>query len=310
VALLQAALRCRAAPVIWSFHEISNPRWFGSFIDEIASTLRVVPLATLGSERSNQSCAITFDDGLRSVVDVAHPVLSARGLPYTVFVSTDVLAGGPPPWFARVSHLVDRLGLDRVRSCWPIDDRGIRSKWGLITALKELPLDVILGRLDELESVHSISPEPLRALFLTSEDVSGLSRQGVAIGSHTHRHPILSHLSSSEQRREIEDSACVIRDLTGRRPTELAYPNGTRRDFDDRTLEALRASGIELAVTGVQRRVTKRDDPLTLPRISLDPSSSQVRLALKNLAPRVAPSYRRELRLRRSVLARTRRHPA
>ena len=42
--------------------------------------------------------AVTFDDGYRSVLDRALPVLSRLGVPATVFVPTDFPGGGPMAW--------------------------------------------------------------------------------------------------------------------------------------------------------------------------------------------------------------------
>jgi peptidoglycan/xylan/chitin deacetylase (PgdA/CDA1 family) len=302
VAILGTTLRWRGEPIIWAFHDVPDLSAFEACVDEIAAGLDVVPLETLARERSRRSCAVTFDDGLRSVVEVAHPVLSARGLPFTVFLCTEVLSGGPVPWFVRAAHAVDSIGLDRVLEQRRLQGRGIDSTWGVITALKERPLDDTLAGLQVLEEEHSLSVPAPGSLFLSSDEVSTLAGQGVTFGSHTHRHPILSRLTAEAQRSEIEESARVIERLTERRPTEFAYPNGTPLDFDERTLEALRASGFTLAVTTVQRRVQRTDDPLRLPRIGIEPSTSHARLALKTLAPRLAPSYRREYRLRRSVL--------
>ena len=42
--------------------------------------------------------AVTFDDGYRSVLERALPILSRLGLPGTVFVPTDFPSGGPMAW--------------------------------------------------------------------------------------------------------------------------------------------------------------------------------------------------------------------
>ena len=42
--------------------------------------------------------AVTFDDGYRSVLELALPILSRLGLPGTVFVPTDFPGGGPMAW--------------------------------------------------------------------------------------------------------------------------------------------------------------------------------------------------------------------
>jgi uncharacterized protein YbjT (DUF2867 family) len=77
--VVRGALRLRSAPIIWVFHDVADALWFERCIDEIASAREVLPLAEVARmPRSRKACAITFDDGLRSVLDVARPVLSER----------------------------------------------------------------------------------------------------------------------------------------------------------------------------------------------------------------------------------------
>jgi peptidoglycan/xylan/chitin deacetylase (PgdA/CDA1 family) len=48
---------------------------------------------------AKKALAVTFDDGMRSVLDRAAPVLGALGLPATVFVPTDLVGSdGPMSW--------------------------------------------------------------------------------------------------------------------------------------------------------------------------------------------------------------------
>jgi peptidoglycan/xylan/chitin deacetylase (PgdA/CDA1 family) len=297
VTVFRTSLRLRSASVVWVFHDVPNTTWFKQCIDEIASTREVLPLSDLARNPNHpKACAITFDDGLRSVFDVARPVLREQQLPYTVFVCTDVLVSGPVPWFMRTAHLIDRLGLDKVQQRWNLDGRKARSKRNAITALKEIPFDLILEGLADLEEQHAISPPNPRALFMSDEEVRTLADDGARIGSHTHRHPILSLMSVQEQRLEVEESAKLIQSITGRRPTEFAYPNGTPLDFDEVTIAVVRGSGFAVAVTTTPRHLSPADDPLALPRIGLDQGDSPIRRGLKNVAPSLSMSYRRERR--------------
>src|SRR5215204_1806826 len=117
--LLRTALQIRQASIIWVFHDVVNAAWFEQCVDAISSARDILPLSELARDhRYTKTCAITFDDGLRSVLDVAHPVLNARELPYTAFVCTDVLTGGRVPWFFRASHLGERLGLAQLKRGW------------------------------------------------------------------------------------------------------------------------------------------------------------------------------------------------
>ena len=118
--------RHSAAPVIWVFHDVSDPHWFRQRIDAITSARDVVKLADLAREpRRNGTCAITFDDGWRSVWTIAHPLLSTKEIPYTVFVCTDMLVGGPVPWFVRAQRLVARVGRDPLVQAWDLPKRQI-----------------------------------------------------------------------------------------------------------------------------------------------------------------------------------------
>ena len=74
---------------------------FGAHLDYLeANGFNVVPLGRvvealqLGETLPPRSVAITFDDGYASVGEVAHPMLAARDMPYTVFISTGALDAG------------------------------------------------------------------------------------------------------------------------------------------------------------------------------------------------------------------------
>jgi peptidoglycan/xylan/chitin deacetylase (PgdA/CDA1 family) len=300
--LVGAALRGRRAPIIWAFHDVRDQRWFRRCIEDIVSAREVLPLAEIvESPRGRDTCAITFDDGLRSVLDVAAPVLRDYQLHYTVFVCTEVIADGRVPWFLRAGNLVDEVGLGVVRPFWGFGDRSIRTKQELIDGLKQVRLDVVLPGLEELEHRFSVSPPDPTELFLSADDVAGLSDGGVVIGSHTHRHPILSLLAIEEQWDEIERSRALITRLTGRRPTEFAYPNGSTMDFDNRTIEALRSLEFEIAVTTVQRHVARTENRLALPRIGVSDGSSSVRRALGAVLPELSLAHFRERRTRNRI---------
>jgi peptidoglycan/xylan/chitin deacetylase (PgdA/CDA1 family) len=288
-------MRLRSASMIWAFHDVADAAWFERCIEEISSVRRVVPLTELATKPSSRnSCAITFDDGRKSVFDVARPVLGDRMLPYTVFVCTEVLTGGPVPWFMRAANLINHLGTLRVSQHWDLTQRKWHGKRDLIIALKEIPLASILKGLSVLEEQNGVtSPDP-RSLFVSVEDLKVLASSGAVIGAHTHRHPILSRLSAEEQRFEVEESTKVIHSFTGIWPTAFAYPNGTPLDFDATTMAIIRRSGFRLAVTTSPKYLNSRDDPLALPRIGLDQNDFPARRFVKTVAPWLSINRRKE----------------
>lgn len=296
--LSRAARHLRRKPIVFVFHDLTDRGWLEDCIGELSSVREVVPLEKVATERRKGTCALTFDDGRRSVPDIVHPVLSSQKLPYTVFICTDVLTGGPVPWFMRVDQIADTIGVGPLGAQWGLGDDAARTKAELTMALKEIPLEQILGGLARLEDAHNLTPPEPAHFFMSAGEVSRLAAEGVAFGSHTRRHPILRSLSRTDQQHEIESSRDEIEQLTGVRPSQFAYPNGARGDFDDRTISILRESGFTNAYTTIQRHLADDDDAFAIPRIGLDGTESGLRRAVKQLMPGLARSQAEELKVR------------
>lgn len=80
---------------------------------------------------------------------------------------------------------------------------------------------------------------------MTWEQVREVSEHGVAIGSHTRRHPVLATLSEDEQREELITSKYELeRQLQGTVRT-LAYPVGGYQHFTSASMRIARESGYE-----------------------------------------------------------------
>jgi peptidoglycan/xylan/chitin deacetylase (PgdA/CDA1 family) len=293
--------RVRREPIVFVFHDVTDRDWFEDCIRDIASVRQVLPLEVVASRREKESCALTFDDGRRSVSDVVHPVLSGQKLPYTVFICTDVLTGGPVPWFLRIPHLASAIGREPLLAEWSLSDEYVKTNSDLTVALKEIPLERILSGLARLEKVHGIAPPAPGSLFMSPGDVSRLAAEEVSFGSHTRRHPILSKLSAKDQRHEIETSRDEVESLTGIRPSQFAYPNGSRLDFTDVTAAILQASGFTHGYTTIQRHLSPNAEPFALPRIGLDGGDGLIRRAIKQSTPWLSRNHATERRLRSRV---------
>jgi peptidoglycan/xylan/chitin deacetylase (PgdA/CDA1 family) len=297
------AARMQRKPIVFVFHDVTDRDWFENCIREISLIREVLPLEEVVSRRENGTCALTFDDGLRSVSDVVHRVLRDHKLPYTVFICTDVLTGGPVPWFMRIDHLAAAIDIEPLRTEWRLRRECVKTKYELTVALKEVPLDSILSGLARLEQAHGIGCPTADALFMSPEQVRRLAAENVSFGSHTRRHPILSKLSASDQRHEIETSRDDIEKLAGIRPSQFAYPNGSRLDFDQTTVSILRDSGFTHAYTTIQRHLSSNNEPFALPRIGLDAGDLLVRRAAKQLTPWLSRNHAVERRIRACVKA-------
>jgi peptidoglycan/xylan/chitin deacetylase (PgdA/CDA1 family) len=111
--------------------------------------------------------------------------------------------------------------------------------------------------------------EPARgALFdgdctLSWEEIGQMDRAGVAFGSHTHTHQILTKLAAGAVRRELRESKAALDRALGKRCDLFAYPNG---EWSEETRRILAEEGFRLAFTTERGVWTEDCDPLRIPR--------------------------------------------
>jgi peptidoglycan/xylan/chitin deacetylase (PgdA/CDA1 family) len=204
--------------------------------------------------------AITFDDDLRSHVEVAAPLLRGAGAPATFFLTGASLRAPHQFWWERLQTAVDR-GLDLSSLGLPGADetRGIHQLGQtieMLTASERDEIDAELGRL--------VGPDPSH-VGLRSRDVERLAREGFEIGFHTQRHDPLPGLTGEELERAMRDGRPELERLAGKRMGAIAYPHGRA---DARVAAAARAAGFELGFTGSREVVRPESDPLLLGRVS------------------------------------------
>jgi len=70
---------------------------------------------------------------------------------------------------------------------------------------------------------------------------------GMAIGSHTHSHPVLSQLDPQWQFEELSKSRAILKEKLGIEADALAYPVGGRNSFTDATQRAAQEAGYRVA---------------------------------------------------------------
>jgi peptidoglycan/xylan/chitin deacetylase (PgdA/CDA1 family) len=70
---------------------------------------------------------------------------------------------------------------------------------------------------------------------------------GMAIGSHTHSHHVLSQLGPEHQRQELAQSRALLKEQLGIEAEALAYPVGITTSFSDQTQQLARETGYRAA---------------------------------------------------------------
>jgi peptidoglycan/xylan/chitin deacetylase (PgdA/CDA1 family) len=220
----------------------------------------------------SRAVAITFDDGYRSVHDLALPVLREFMLPATVFVSSGFLDRGNM-WNDRILEAVRRLPEGTLdlsahgAGSHHLTGQAARRQavLQLTETAKYLPPDGREVLIAELERRAGGNKSP--DMMLTSAMVRTLARSNIEIGAHTVSHPILTSLDDDGARREIVACKRDLEAITGAAVRYFAYPNGKEgRDFDQRHVAMAREAGYTAAFTTALGAATSGSDRFRLPR--------------------------------------------
>ena len=100
---------------------------------------------------------------------------------------------------------------------------------------------------------------------------------GMDIGSHSNSHEVLSHLTTEEQRFQIQRSMERLEENLNAEIASFAYPVGGADSYTKETVELLKELGIKLAFTFIEGvNFDLRQNPHELRRLSVhgDPGVS------------------------------------
>ena len=208
---------------------------------------RLVPLAELaasiGAPRKpgrGRRAAIVFDDGLRSNIVVAYPMLRALGVPATFFVCPGLIEERRWLWTHEARRRLQFAGLP-LRQALAAELAAPAEVEPFVQRMKEI--DFPRRMLYEARLRHAtagfIPSEADREAFDLADwrELRSLDPSIVTIGSHTMTHPILPSLSAAEIDVELRDSRRVIEAKLARPAEFFSYPND---DVDERTLAGVR----------------------------------------------------------------------
>ena len=265
----------RPDPLLDSETDVATFHWQMALLAECFNVMPLHEALRALDERRlpPRTVCITFDDGYRSVHDLALPILRKFRLPATVFVTSGFVgADAGNMWNDRIIHAVQSLPagtLDLTSiglACYPLNslDERRQAAMRVIEAGKYLPpleRDNLVARLDRMSGMHH------DALMLLPDMLVALDRNGVEIGAHTISHPILTSLDDDSARAEIVTGKRQLEALIGKPVRLFAYPNGkVGQDYDARHVEMVRQAGFFAAFTTAVGAITGDQDRFQLPR--------------------------------------------
>ncbi len=256
-------------------------------LDWIGRRFRFVGLEELGRRMESgvpfarPVAAVTFDDGYAGVYQHAFPLLRRKGIPFGIFVVTDLvnsrrlqihdeayialsrtLEALAPAGFAEA---LAALGIDgdTVLHCSAAERprRLVELAEQLLGTLPRDTMRDVVQRLRERVSMPAEFGGELRSA--TWRMLAEMRAAGVVVGSHTQRHFVLPNESVDDIRTELAESKRTIEKHLGGAATHVAYPDG---QFCPATLQAAREAGYRYGYTTCHHR-SAEEPMLTIPRI-------------------------------------------
>ena len=269
--------RLRAA-LYHRFSEYKNAGFVSraTFAEQIRyarKTFRIVHPDKLFHEGSkwDDAMVITVDDGYRDFYDVAYPILRESSVPAIVYLTTDFVDGKSWLWFDKVDFLTRAAGGRRFHFP-PLDvgkkfDRNDTPR--ILRKLKTVGTqerDAQIVKLSEDLGIPIPASPPNDYLPLSWEQIREMAANGIAFGSHTCAHPILTQSETGEAKSEILGSKQRIQQELGKPVTSFAYPNG---DYSTSVKQMIAESGYGYSFSCDYGFISSHDDRYTLSRIPI-----------------------------------------
>jgi peptidoglycan/xylan/chitin deacetylase (PgdA/CDA1 family) len=247
---------------------------------EVITLEQAVEFAVNGvSATRTAKILITFDDGYRDNYEYAFPILRQHGAQGTFFLCTSLVGSSTLPWWDQIAFLLRQTKRERIRLQYPEEIELDLRESGFLDVLRVLlrmykdrtsmDKDRFLKGLSEAVDVTAVTST--ERLFLDWEEAREMVRGGMAIGSHTHSHSLLSHLTAEQQVEEVTQSRQTLEKHLGIPIDTLAYPVGEPASFSADTFRALEQAGYRAAFSyygGINTR--QASNPYNLLRMSVD----------------------------------------
>lgn len=303
-AILQARARMRMPVLsVLCYHSVGDPGFDYQFdpdvIDVTPELFRkqlmvlrryftVIDTGTLrdglrGAPLPPNPLIISFDDGYRSCVDTALPILQELGFPATFFVATHYVSERRLYWWDKIHCVIKRSPRERVCLRVPraleleLSDRdaAARQLLALVKAERGLDLERFLEELIQAAGVDwsdEIEEGLTDQLIMRWDDIRTLRDAGMDIQSHTRNHRVLQTLPSKHLHEDLLGARSDIEAELSQEVRTIAYPVGYSIRNEPEIRRAVQAAGYEVGFTNATgvNYMWRNVDPLDIRRIAMD----------------------------------------
>ncbi len=283
----------------------ATPDQFRRRLEAVASRFDVIGIEELcraldGAPLPPNPALITFDDGYRSCLEVAVPVLRQVGLRAVFFVATSYVEERRLYWWERIAWTVARARARRLELTYPapltldldapgaaeVLNRVVKKTSGLDVERFLLHVAAAAG----VEWDGGLERRLADELIMTWDQVRGLRDAGMDVESHTRSHRVLQTLAPGELVDELAGSRADLERELGRKVRAIAYPVGRRVAHLPAIRAAVEAAGYQVGFSNVAgpNLVGPALDRFDLRRVAVDREMSEAMLLGELVLPRLA----------------------
>ncbi len=199
---------------------------------------------------------ITFDDGYLDNFTLAYPVLKEFGVPAVFFIPTAFVETNKLPWWDAIAWMLRQASVERIQLGGPGSptfslaanalELTIQQVLRLVKGRHWIPMAEQVAEIREAcrpgRSIDSVDPPK----FMNWEQLRAMLSGGMDIGSHTHNHHLLAHLSPADQRNELATSKEMLEGQLGCETSAVAYPVGKAGAYLEQTCRLAKSLGYRL----------------------------------------------------------------
>ncbi|MBT7237742.1 polysaccharide deacetylase family protein [Candidatus Woesearchaeota archaeon] len=219
-------------------------------------------------EIPNDSCILTFDDGLKDHYEHVFPILKEKKISGCFFIATKPLVDYSVLPVQKVQFLLAKLGTEKlarefnlilenkhmdlfekhlIDDVKHIDREDWYDNWdttftsNLKYCIASLPWKIKDSIVDEIFSKSFENEEEFsRELYLNWDEIKEMVDGGMSFGTHSHSHPDLSKVSEEEQINELKVSKEIMEKKLGKEINLCSYPYGIPSDASIKALKDLK----------------------------------------------------------------------
>ncbi len=187
-----------------------------------------------GLQPGRRYVLLTFDDGYYNNA-LALPILEEFGVPALFFISTNHVREQKCYWWDVLYR--ERMARGTTRS----------EAYREALSMKGLKTRQIEEKLVELFGPSAMTPRGEVDRPFTALELRDFARNPyVSLGNHTADHAILTNYTIEQAREQVSSAQDALREMTGKAPTAIAYPNGA---FNREIVQVCREAGLKLGFT-------------------------------------------------------------